>query len=166
MINPRLAGISAIAFTSTLMPSLLVAKAIAKKTGKPQGAPGSTIHVLTNDKLDKQAKKETMKEINSASNKITLKSLKLCAEAAGAAAVAASCSPKFAKQVTKLTKLPVVKNVVKFATENTKSGKLPTPAKAAIAVGTLAVAAVAPFVMAINGGKAGYIEGKHENKEV
>ena len=164
MINPQLAGIGALAFTSTFLPGVLAAKAIAKKTGKPQGAPGSIMHVATNDKLDKFTKKETIKEINKTGNKIFIKGMTACAELAGAAAVATSCSSKCSKLATKLTKLPVVKNIVKLATDCTKSKKLPTPAKAAIAVGSLAFAVAAPIMGAISAGKAGYIEGKHEAK--
>ena len=165
MINPKLTGMSVLGATAAIIPQTLAVKAIAKRTGKPVGIQGSYYHVLTNDKLDKGNKKAALKEINKESNKLMFKSVKLCAELAGAAAVATSCSPKFSKTVaTKLTKLPVIKNIINQAAKATTSGKLPAPAKAAIAVGALALAAITPITMNIAGAKAGYIESQHETK--
>ncbi len=149
-------------------------KLYTKMTGKPAGAPASLAHILTNDKLDKQAKKDVVKEQLVESGKDTLKLGATAAGIGGAAALACAKSSKaaafFASTKTKignvLSKVSIsgknLKDLVKSTKVFDKFNSLPAPAKVAIAVGAGVVALVAPLATLVSSQKSGYIEGKHE----
>jgi hypothetical protein len=150
------------------------AKVYKKVTGKTAGAPGSSMHILTNDKLDKKAKAAVIKEQFVASGKDTINVGKVVVGSAAAASLLAGNSTKVAgllnsaktKVGTLLSRVTVdnknLKDVVANSTIYKKLNALPTPAKAAIAVGTAVLALVAPLATLVGSKKAGYIEGKHE----
>lgn len=152
------------------------AKLYTKATGKPAGAPASLAHIMTNDKLDKQAKVDVIKEQFIESGKDTLKIGATAAGVGGAAALAYAKSPKAASFLTNvkstiadgLSQVSIGGNNLKDMIKNTKAfekiSKLPTPAKVAIAVGAGVIALVAPLATLVSSQKAGYIEGKHEAK--
>ena len=75
---------------------LIGSKIYSKITGKPAGAPASLAHILTNDKLDKHAKAEVIKEQMADSINYTGKALGVATVAAGATAIATGCSNKIA----------------------------------------------------------------------
>ncbi len=139
------------------------------------GMKGSPAHVLTNKNMTKAAKKDCMKELYKESAKDTLKLTTLAAGAAGIGAVATK-SNKFVGALKgirhsvgeALSKVNIdgtnLKEAVKNSSVYTKFNSLPTPAKAAIAVGAAALAIVAPLATIGQASKAGYIEGQHESK--
>jgi len=151
-------------------------KAYKKITGKTAGEPASLAHILTNDKLDKKAKKAVIAEQFKESGKDTLKLAGIVATTAGATAIATGCSNKITgiaqKSISKvgnlLSKVSVNGNNLKDMIASTKVyqkiSTLPTPAKAAMAVGGAVLALVAPIMTLVSSQKAGYIEGKHEAK--
>lgn len=152
------------------------AKLYTKATGKTAGVPGSLAHIMTNDKLDKQAKGNVLKEQLIEQGKDTLKLGATAAGVGGAAALAYAKSPKAASVLTNakskiaegLSKISVggknLKEIVKGTKIFDKFSKLPTPAKVAIAVGAGLVALASPIFLLIQSQKAGYIEGKNEVK--
>ena len=152
------------------------AKLYTKMTGKTAGAPASLAHILTNDKLDKQAKVDVIKEQFIESGKDTLKIGAAAAGVGGAAALAYAKSPKAAQVMTNAkSKIAEGLSQVSFGGKNLtdlikgtkifdKISKLPTPAKVAIAVAAGVIALVAPLATLVSSQKAGYIEGKHEAK--
>lgn len=149
-------------------------KLASKITGKPMGLPGSTAHVLTNDKLDKEAKKEVLKECTKEGFKDIAKMTGVAGAAAGAAAIATGCSNKasavakkaFAGAEKLLSKVSVngksLKTMVKNSNLYKNFNKLPMPAKAAIAAGAAVLAFAAPILGLSAQSKSGYIEGKYE----
>ncbi len=169
MINPALIGC-----TTGLGIGLAGSKIYSKMTGKAAGAPASAAHILTNDKLDKQGKSDVVKEQLSEGLKDTVNVSKVVIGSAAAASLAAGNSKKVAGLLHKaktnvgniLSKVTVdnknLKEIVKNSNIYKKLNNLPTPAKAAIAVGAAALALVAPITSIVSARKAGYIEGKHE----
>lgn len=149
-------------------------KLASKLTGKPMGLPGSAAHILTNDKLDKQAKAQVLKECTKESFKDIAKLTGAAGAAAGATAIATGCSNKaagYAKQALAsaeklLSKVSINKKNLKTTIKNSSLykniNKLPLTAKAAIAAGAAVLALAAPFASLASQSKAGYIEGKYE----
>ncbi len=139
------------------------------------GMKGSPAHILTNNNMSKAEKKECYKELNKEGLKDTVKLTTLTAGAAGVGAIA-SKSNKVVNGLKAirhsvgeaLSKVDIngtnLKEAVKNSSLYTKFNSLPTPAKAAIAVGTAALAIIAPLATIGQASKAGYIEGKHEGK--
>lgn len=151
-------------------------KLYTKITGKPAGMPGSMVHILSNDKLDKKAKEKVILETTKEGYRDTAKLAGAAGLVAGAAAIATGCSNKIAGVVqeaysgvgTALSNVTVKGNNLKEVVKNTgvfqKFKALPLPAKAAIAAATGLVALVLPIVSVCSAAKAGYIESKHEAK--
>lgn len=151
-------------------------KIYSKVTGKPAGLPGSIAHILTNDKLDKQAKSKVVKEQTKEGLKDTLKVTGLAAGCAGAAALATAKSSKVSGLLSSaksavggaLEKVSVngnnLKDMVKGTKVFEKFSALPKPAKAAIAVGAAALAGLGAVYTSLAPSKSGYIEGKNEAK--
>lgn len=139
------------------------------------GLKGSPAHVLTNNNMTKDDKKACMKELCKESFKDTVKLTTLTAGAAGVGAVATK-SNKFVGALKgirhsvgeALSKVNIngtnLKEAVKNSSTYTKFNSLPTPAKAAIAVGAAALAIIAPLATIGSASKSGYIEGQHESK--
>lgn len=155
------------------------------------GMTGSVAHVMTNDKIqDKGAcLKELIKE--PIKDMVTIATTGAVAGGAAAGSVVAlnklsssknevlagksTALLNSAKNLYKNVKTSIgntlgnvsidgqnLKDAVKNSKIYTKFNGLPAPAKAAIALGTAALAVVAPLVTINNASKAGYIEGKHE----
>ena len=155
---------------------LIGSKIYSKITGKPAGAPASLAHILTNDKLDKHAKAEVIKEQMADSINYTGKALGVATVAAGATAIATGCSNKIAGYAQKasakagelLSNVAVkgkdLKSIIKETGVYQKFSALPTPAKAALAVGAAVLTAGLTVAQTLFSQKAGYIEGKHEAK--
>ncbi len=169
MINPGIIG-----STAGVGLGLAGSAIYAKAKGKPAGVPGSTGHILTNDKLDKKAKGDVVKEQLIEGVKDTAKVGKVVVGSAAAASLVAGCSNKAAGLLHNakstvgglLSKVSIndknLKEIVKNNGVYKKLNALPTPAKAAIAAGAAALALVAPIAGLVNAQKSGYIEGKHE----
>ena len=138
------------------------------------GMKGSIAHVLTNDKIEDKG--ACFKEMAKESIKDTLVLGSVTAGTAGAAAIATGCSNKaagaFNQLKTKageiLNKISIndknLKDIVKNSKIYNKISALPTPAKAAIAAGAVAITLVGSLMTVSAQSKAGYIEGKHEVK--
>ncbi|MBE7705708.1 MAG: hypothetical protein E7Z91_00475 [Cyanobacteria bacterium SIG30] len=154
-------GVGALALTS-------------KVTKKPVGINGSIAHILTNDKLDKEAKKDVFKETAKEEAKDLLTATGTTLATGGLAALLAKKSNKFVgglknikTEVGKgLSQISVkgknLKDILANTKIYTKIKTLPTPVKAGIMVG----AAVLGFfgLKDLTENKAAYIEGKHESK--
>ncbi len=169
MINPLVLGL-----TGGVGATLGASKIYKKTTGKPFGAPASTTHIITNDKLD--SKLATSKDILKETAKDTLNVGRVALSAAGGAAIATGCFDKAAKafDVCKSTVGEILskfsfgeknlKDIIKNNKFFKKFATLPTPAKAAIAVGASVLALLLPVSMLSSAQKSGYIEGQHEVK--
>ena len=152
------------------------AKLYNKVTGKTAGAPASMAHVLTNDKLDKQAKKQVIGEQLKEGLKDTAKLAGITAGVAGTAALVTGCSNKagaFANRVISgignwcsnvKTYDVTLGETIKDTKLYQKVRTLSTPAKAAIGVAAAFLALATPIAALVSAQKAGYIEGKHEAK--
>ena len=139
------------------------------------GITGSVAHVATNKNLSKKDKAACYTEQYKEGLKDTAKFTAVAGAAAGVGAIA-SKSGKFVNALKSvrhtvgeaLSKVDVsgtnLKDAVKNSKVYTKFSSLPTPAKAAIAVGSAVVALGAPIFGLSQSAKAGYIEGKHEEK--
>lgn len=173
MINPMVSA-SVLGGAAGVGTAIGLSKLHTKLTGKTTCLPGSIGHILTNDKLDKQAKADVIKEQTAEFNKGTLK-LGMTAVGVGAAAALASAkSPKVAtffsnakSTIAKgLSNISVngnnLKDMIKGTNAFAKFNKLSSPAKVAIAVSAGVIALVAPLATLVGSQKVGYIEGKHE----
>lgn len=152
------------------------AKGISKLTGKPVGMYGSTAHVLTNDKLDKEAKKEVAKEVNKQQLKDLGKIGGLTALTAGGAVIAAGCSKKAlngfknikngAASMADKIKIDGKSLAQKIADTGLykKIKTLPAPAKAGIMAGAAVLATLGMFLPAKTIADASKIEAKAEAK--
>lgn len=154
---------------------------------------GSVAHVMTNDKIqDKGAcLKELAKEPVKDTVTITTAGAVAAGVSAGGVALLNKLSSSGnkilsekstallngAKNIYKSVKSNVGNTLSKVSINGTslketvansqvykKFNALPTPAKAAIAAGAVALSVIAPLVSINNTSKAGYIEGKHEVK--
>ena len=146
---------------------------VAKKAKKPIGCKGSTMHILSNDKLDEQAKKDTFKQIGKQVLKDTGKIAGTTAGLAGIAALAtkstkASAFLKDAKACIGkgLSKVSInnkdLKSMIKDSKIFKKANALPKPLKAAAATAAAALAIIIPAWMAKSAGDAAYIEAQNE----
>lgn len=146
---------------------------IAKKAKKPIGVNGSTMHILTNDKLDEQAKKDTFKQIGKQALKDTGKAAGITAGLAGAAALATKSTKvstflKDAKAFAgeALSRVVVKNKDLKSMIKDTKIFKkvnaLPKPLKAAIATATAALAVITPILVLKSEKDCAYIEAQNE----
>ncbi len=145
----------------------------AKISKKPIGCKGSMAHIMSNDKLDKQAKKDTFKQIGKETLKDTGKIAGATAVLSGAAALATKSTKvstflKDAKATIGegLSKISINnKNLKSMITDSSlykKANALPKPAKAAIATAAAALALITPFWMLKSASDAGYIEAQNE----
>lgn len=139
------------------------------------GLNGSIAHVLTNEKIENKA--GCIKDITVQSGKDILT---LAGTTAAVGAVAAGATkfggPKVTGLISKaknhvsglLDKVSVSGKSLKEVISNTniykKFAKLPAPAKAAIAAGTVALALIHPIWSLATAAKAGAIEAQHETK--
>lgn len=151
------------------------AKLASKITGKPVGVPASPEHILTNDKLDKKAKVNVVKEQLQESAKDTLKVGGIVLGSATAASLVAGNSKKVSGFLQ--TQKGKVGNLLSKVTVNSKNLKeiiqgnnlykklnaLPAPSKAAIAAAAATLSIVTPIATIVSARKAGYIEGKQES---
>lgn len=150
--------------------------AIANKAKKTLGAPGSMGHIMTNDKLDRKAKKEVLIEQNVESAKDMLK---LAGASVGAAAttslvvgnsknvtnVAKNLKNTFAKHIEKFSfNGKNLKEIIKSTGLFKKFNTLSTPAKAGILAGAAVLALGFPLLILISAAKSAYIEAQHESK--
>ena len=133
LIGALAGGISGLA-TTTL---------IAKKAKKPIGCKGSFAHIMSNDKLDEQAKKDTFKQIG----KQNLKDAKALV---GKGLSKVNINNKNLKSMIKDSKI--------FK----KVNALPKPLKAAIATATAALTILVPAWALKSAGDSGYIEAQNE----
>lgn len=172
MSNGLICAASAIAGTGLGIGSLALASKLSKK---PIGCKGSIAHILSNDKLDKQAKVDTFKDIAKENLKDTGKVLGISAGYAGMAALASKSTkfPKILKMFRKFVgdKLSNIsykgndlKSIIANTTAYKKFNALPRPAKAAIAYGGAALAALSTIFAIKQTSDAGYIEAQHEQK--
>lgn len=180
-MNPKmistLAGIGAgIGTVGALGLGVAATKGASKLTGKPVGMYGSTAHILTNDKLEKQDKKEILKEVDKQQLKDLGKIGGLSALTAGGAVIAAGCSKKA------LNGFKNIKNSIASMADKIKIGgkslaqkvadtglykkikTLPAPAKAGIMAGAAILATLGMFLPAKSIADASRIEAKAEAK--
>ena len=161
--------------TGTL-PAMISANLIMKHSKKPIGTPGSTTHILTNDKFDIHEKGHVKGEIIKENIKNTAKITGIAVGTAGIAAATTNFSKKaaelFQNSISKagnlLSQVSIKGKDLKTILTNTKAynkiNALPLPAKAAIAAST-AVLTLGGIIASKNAGKkAAYIEGQHEAK--
>ena len=150
----------------------------AKLAGKPIGCKGSIAHIASNDKMTAKDKAATYAQIAGSQLKDTVTIAGVTTVAGGSAALAAKHSNKF------VDSLKTIKdNAAKTLGQVSINGKnvadtisnsklyqkvksLPKPAKAAVMVGSAALATLAPIFGLKAAGDAGYIEGKNEKKTV
>ena len=139
----------------------------AKATGKTVGVPGSIAHTMSNNKLSKQAKIQTIAEQTKETGKDVLNVYGTAIGVGATAALATGCSNKVQgalhsvkKGVANLFDNIILKELPTFK----KFNSLPTAAKAGIIAGIATLSIVAPIYGRIIAGKAGYIEGKNEAK--
>ncbi len=147
----------------------------ARHANKTLGAPGSLIHVLTNDKLDSKA--AVLAEQTKEGIKDTLTLGSIAVGSGAAASLATGNSAKVAKLFKGakdklsgfLGKIEYngksLKNAIKSTKIFQRFNSLPAPAKVGLAVGAAVLGLLAPIVALISSQKDGYIEGQHEVKE-
>ncbi len=146
---------------------------VAKKAKKPIGSKGSAMHILTNDKLDEQAKKDTFKQIGKQNLKDAGKIAGATAVLSGAAALATKSTKvsTFLKDTKALfgeglSEISINNENLKSMIKDTKIFKkvnaLPKPLKAAIATATAALTILIPVWALKSARDAGYIEAQNE----
>ena len=146
---------------------------IAKKAKKPIGCKGSFAHIMSNDKLDEQAKKDTFVQIGKQNLKDAGKVAGTTAVLSGAAALATKSSKvsTFLKDAKSfigegLSEINIndknLKSMIKDSKIFKKANALPKPLKAAIATATAALAILVPAWALKSAGDAGYIEAQNE----
>ena len=146
-----------------------------KFSKKPYACKGTGSHIIHNDKLDEQAKKDAFIQINKKAFKGASKIAVFTAGVAGAAAIAAKTTKgsKFlivAKGVigNALANISIKNKSLKSMITDTKLfkqiNKLPKPAKAAIGAAAVVFALVAPLWRARMSAEAAYIEAQNEKQ--
>lgn len=146
---------------------------IASKAKNPIGSKGSITHILSNDKLDKEAKKDTFKQIKKEAFKDTGKLFGMTAGVAGIAAIATKSGKvtnklkSFKKNAGTLLNYfsyrgKSMKDIIANTKEYKKFNTLPKPLKAGIGAAVATLAVLTPIFLSKSRTDAAYIEAKNE----